>query len=149
MGIGRPERIQRAGWNPWVALRELEHAETAHLSLPEGVVGASVPYPGRPVILLDDGLTQVERNAVLAHELIHLERGGSCAASTWRDEEAVEDEVARRLVPLNELHGWVVTRELDEAQVEVWHVADEFHVPQYVAERAMRLLMCVVREDVV
>jgi hypothetical protein len=57
MGSGRKQRIERAGWNPWVALRELEQVETSDVALPEGVTGASVPYPGRPVVLLDDGPT--------------------------------------------------------------------------------------------
>ena len=67
----------------------------------------------------------------------------------WLDEEAVEDEVARRLVPRKELHRWLVTRGLDEKQVKAWHVAEEFHVPVSVAERAVRLLPEAIRGDVI
>lgn len=119
----------------------------AHRSLPEGVDGFSVPYPGRPVILLDEGLCQRERNAVLAHELIHLERQWPCGAS-WAEEERVCDEVARRLVPLDQLHCWVVTRELDEAQVHAWHVAEEWWVPEDVALRALKLLLDSIWSDI-
>jgi hypothetical protein len=99
------------------------------------------------VILLDERLTQVERNAALAHELVHLERDWPCRAD-WAEEERVHDEVARRLVPLDVLHRWLVPRELDEAQVEAWHVAEHFHVPEPVAERAVRLLLDQIRRDV-
>jgi hypothetical protein len=99
------------------------------------------------VVLIDAGLDQVHRNAALAHELVHLERDWPCRACS-REEERVHDEVARRLVPLDTLRRWVVTRELDEAQVEVWHVAERFDVPHHVAERAMRLLLEQLRHDI-
>lgn len=143
--MGRTER--RAGWNPWQALREWQAAELSMAELPNGVAAVSCPYGDRPAIVLDPSLTQVERNAALAHELIHLERGGTCAGAGWAEEERVEDEVARRLVPLGELLVWVVKLEQADVRVEPWMVAEEFHVPDAVAERAMRLLMEGTRAD--
>ena len=104
-------------------------------------------YPDHPVILLDDGLTQVERNAALAHELVHLERGWPCRAP-WAEEERVHDEVARRLVPLDQLHRWVVERERSDLNVEVWEVADVWWVPDVVASCALRLLYQRIRVDI-
>ena len=147
MGGNRNDRVERAGWNPWVTLRGMPDVEAVTADLPTGVGGMSVDYPGRPVIVLDSPLTQVERNAALAHELVHLERGWPCRAS-WAEEERVHDEVARRLAPLDELHQWVVTRELDEAQIETWMIAEQFHIPDPVAERAMRLLLDRIRRDI-
>ena len=43
----------------------------------------------------------------------------------------------------------LVTRGLDEKQVKAWHVAEEFHVPVSVAERAVRLLLEAIRGDVI
>lgn len=144
-GTRRHAADDRAGWNPWRALRELEHARLGHVELPEGVEGMLVPYPDHPVILLDDGLTQVERNAALAHELVHLERGWPCRAP-WAEEERVHDEVARRLVPLDQLHRWVVEREMADVPVDVWDVAEGWWVPEHVAGRALRLLYGGIRD---
>lgn len=137
--MGRTKR--RAGWNPWHALREWQAAELQMVELPSGVDAASCPYGDRPAIVLDPSLTQVQRNAALAHELVHLERGGTCAGAGWAEEERVEDEVARRLVPLGELLVWLVKLEQADVRVEPWMVAEEWHVPEPVAERAMRLLV--------
>lgn len=140
------QRVERAGWNPWAALAGMPEVEVQFVRMADRL-GWSIPYPGRPVVLIDERLSQVDKNAVLAHELVHLERDWPCRAN-WAEEERVHDEVARRLVPRDELHRWLVSRELDEAQVEAWHVAEEFHVPEPVAERAVRLLLDAVRGDI-
>ena len=61
--------------------------------------------------------------------------------ATWdavvaRDEAAVDDEVARRLVPPDELAPWVAARvEMGDA-VMAWEIAEEWTVPERVARRA-------------
>lgn len=84
---------------------------------------------------------------MLAHELVHDERGGGCDApgmpTTWdavvaRDEHVVEREVARWLIPFEELLAFIDRRCGAELGVTVWEVAEEFDVPDYVAERALR-----------
>lgn len=141
--MGRAERDERDGWNPWAALGDHPDIEVQFTAMADRD-GWSVPYPGRPVILLEERLTQVERNAALAHELVHLERGWPCQAS-WAEEERVHDEVARRLVPLGRLLRWVVQLERAGETVEPWMAAEEFHVPEHVAERAMRMLLADIR----
>jgi len=100
---------------------------------------------GDAVIAVDVDLDPVERNAVLAHELVHDERGGGIDASYmppgWdavvaREEDLVEREVARRLVPAAELTTFLALREELGEPVMVSDVADEFGVPPWVAARA-------------
>lgn len=129
-------------WNPWAALRELEDVALIRARLPgRGLLTRRRHAHG---IVLDDRLGQVERNAVLAHELVHHERGGGAfrpgqpdlwAAVVARDEAAVDAEVARRLVPPDELAAYVARRvDLGEC-VMAWEIADEFTVPERVARR--------------
>ncbi len=136
-------------WNPWRALRARGHLEFALVSLPDATGGGyyEPQSEGWAAVLIDDRLTRVDRRAVLAHELVHDERGGGCTAqgmpASWdavvsRDEEAVDSEVARRLVPADELRAFAEQNEPDG--VAVWQVAAEFDVPDHVAERACRLL---------
>jgi hypothetical protein len=86
---------------------------------------------------------------ILAHELVHDERGGGAdlpgMPSSWgdvvtRDEKTVDDEVARRLVPVDQLARFVAARcSLGEGGT-AQDVADEFDVPVELAARALRLL---------
>lgn len=132
------------GWNPW---RELRHR--THLLLAWGRLGGlggridQLPN-GMRQITLDIDLDQRERNAVLAHELVHDERGllPRGAPKPWRDREerAVRDETARRLVPADLLEDFVTNQVIDHGCCEWRDVADEFDVPRDVAERAMMLL---------
>lgn len=125
----------RAGWNPWQSLREREHiAFAVNEAAAECGGGVYWPRAGRAAIILDPALTRVERNAALAHELIHEDLPGA-------SEDKVEDEVARRLVPSNELAAMKAIAELNDLPVEVWTVAEKFDVPDAVAERAMRLYL--------
>ena len=57
-------------WNPWAALRERAHLTLRWARL-DGILG----YLERDLVVLDDRLDRPERNAVLAHELVHEERG--------------------------------------------------------------------------
>lgn len=103
----------------------------------------------RAAIVLEVELDRRERRAVLAHELVHDERGGGCVAhgmpEGWmavvvRDELAVQREVARWLVPRDDLVTFMerVTLE-DTVGVTAWEVAEEFDVPEDVALTALRL----------
>lgn len=136
-------------WNPWRSLRDRTHLEFGLVSLPGPLGGGYYePQPeGWAALLIDERLTRVDRRAVLAHELVHDERGGGCTSedmpASWdavvtRDESAVDREVARRLVPADELRAFAEQHEPDG--VAVWEVAAEFDVPDHVAERACRLL---------
>lgn len=136
--------MQRAGWNPWRAVRTMADVEVA-CGPTGGADSVLVVLPGQPVIVISRELTQVERNVALAHELVHLERGWPCQAG-WAEEQRVLDEVARRLVPLGQLRRWVVERERSELTTEPWQVAEEWHVTDDVAARAMRLLWQDVRD---
>lgn len=133
-------KVGRRGWNPWAALRARRDVELVITPLPPACGGAAywAPEDLPAVIVLDRGLTQVERNAALAHELVHHERG--LVGCRRVDERGVEDEVARRLVPVDDLAALRAIAELNELTVEAWQVAEDFGVPDAVALRAMRLL---------
>ena len=94
------------------------------------------------LIVLDDRLTRRERRCVLAHELVHAERGighGAATEATMQREEAtVRREVARRLVPEDQLRAFVA-RALTVGPVTVEQIADEFDVDHDVAAEAARL----------
>lgn len=133
-----------AAWNPWAALRALEEISVVFRRLPRGMRGCIGQRGVSAVIVIDDRLGQLERNAVLAHELVHYERNGGAwhagqpptwAAVVARDEAAVDDEVARRLIPPDELARYVDGRvDLGDA-VMPWEIADEFGVPERIAAR--------------
>jgi hypothetical protein len=95
------------------------------------------------VIVLDVALDRRARRCVLAHELVHAERGigrpAASAATMEREEEAVRREVARRLVPPGLLASFVGSRaELDGTTAA--DVAEEFDVEIDVAVKALGLL---------
>lgn len=137
-------------WNPWRALRQREHIEFGLVELPEAVGGGCRwADPGFTAILVDSRLPRRLRRAALAHELIHDERAGgpgyegmpaSWSAVVARDERQVDDEVARRLVPLDELRYLVDCLDGMGLPVEVWDIARQFDVPDHVAGRALELL---------
>ena len=76
---------------------------------------------------------------MLAHELVHAERGighGAATEATMEHEEAtVRREVARRLVPKVQLQAFVA-RSLTVGPVTVEQIADEFDVDHEVAAEA-------------
>ena len=116
--------------------------------LPRGVKGVYQARGDRRVIVLARALGRVERNATLAHELVHDERGGGAAfrgqPRTWdavvaRDEHQVDDEVARRLVPAADLARlWRRARTVDGC-LSPADVSAAFDVPDTVAARALVL----------
>lgn len=87
----------------------------------------------------------MDRNALLAHALVHDERflfePGTPAAVVQHEEHQVLREVARRLVPLDQLNDYVTTKEDLEEPVTATDVAHVFEVPEHVARRALHLLV--------
>jgi hypothetical protein len=92
------------------------------------------------VIALDPELDPVERRAVLAHELVHAERGigwgWATSATMAKEEHLVRCETADRLVPPALLARWVL--EHRDAGIGAVEVADHFGVPLDVASLALR-----------
>lgn len=133
-------------WNPWRALRERNHIELRWANLPDGVRGAWWRENGHAVIALAHRLRRRERNAVLAHELVHDERCIAYPPGIIAKEEAIVDRIAtRRLVPPDRLAELVDRRVEAGEPVTARVVADEFDVPLEVAERSLRLLDLEVR----
>jgi Zn-dependent peptidase ImmA (M78 family) len=130
-------------WNPWQALRELSHIELWFGRLEGDQRGLWQRDAEGELIVLDERLTRRERRCVLAHELIHAERGighGAATAATMeREEEVVRREVARRLVPLGLLATFVAASE--PSPVTLQQIADEFDVDADVARKAVDLLI--------
>jgi len=130
-----------AGWNPWAAARAHPRLEITYADVPEG---ATWHRDARgDCITIDAGATRRERRALLAHELIHAERGighpVATAATMEREEAIVRRETALRLVPLGELAALVEQRD-DIEPITAALVADEFDVPEAVALEALRAL---------
>lgn len=132
--------------NVWRSIRDQDHIHVRVIGrLPQECGGGCVVRrPGGQVwILLDAALSATERRAVLAHELVHLERG-SCryegSPASWdavvaKEERMVDRTVAERLVPLGELRDFAAARAEVEA-VTAHDVAEAFGVPIWVAREA-------------
>lgn len=114
-------------------------------------LGGGVYWPRgrRAAIIIDRSLTQAERYGALVHELVHDELGGGIdlegapeAMGVFEDrlERRVENEAARRAVPLDRLAELVDALATLELPVEVWDVAQQFDVPEPMARRALELL---------
>jgi len=93
-------------------------------------------------ITLDARLDQIDRRAVLAHELVHDERdilfsAEAPPALVAKEEALVEAETCRRLVPQRALNELVRRRVLDGGAVTWREVAEWFDVPRDIAERAL------------
>lgn len=133
---------------PWRVLRDRAEIEFVLCDLPPGVRAIYAHDDEDKAILVSRALSPAERLAALAHELVHMERGGGChdpylpeamRPLTVREEERVERVVADWLLPPEQLQLFVDRRaELEPITVAV--VAEEFEVAEHVAERAMRQL---------
>jgi len=139
-------------WNPWAALRARPDLEFGLAELP-AVLGGAVyaPQPeGWAAIVIDRGLDQRRRRAALSHELVHHERGGGCPTDDmpvqWapvvrREENVVAAEVARRLVPREELRAFVERMTVSElGGASARDIAEHFDVPDEVAALAVHQL---------
>ena len=136
-------------WNPWRALRDRPHIELWFGRL-DGLQGMWQRDHLGELIVLDDRLDRRQRRCVLAHELVHAERGighGAATEATMeREEEQVRREVARRLVPETQLRAFVA-RSLTVGAVTVEAIAEEFDVDLEVAATAARHLQPAEREN--
>jgi hypothetical protein len=130
-----------AGWNPWAAATRLPALEIWFGDVPEGATWHRIG--GRDLITIDARARRRDRAALLAHELVHLERGVgyplATAATMEREEAIVRRETARRLVPPQEL-AELVARRSEVEPITAALVAEEFDVPEPVAAEALRAL---------
>ena len=131
-----------AGWNPWAAAARLPRLEIWFDDVPEGATWHRIG--DRDLITIDARAGRRERSALLAHELVHVERGVghpyASAATMEREEAIVRRETARRLVPPDELAD-LVARRAEVEPVTAHLVAEEFDVPEPVAQEALLLLL--------
>lgn len=132
-------------WNPWRTLRRRPDITLDLVRLDAPQTAGTVHSARR--ILLDPRIGQRHRNDALAHELVHLERGPAVAGFEDAEERAVEEETARRLIPLEDLcRALRWTRDVDELAEELWVSRDtlliRFRTMTHPAERAavMRVL---------
>lgn len=137
-------------WNPWHALAARPEVVLQRAALGGTLLGLCDPGGGDagPTITLERELTSEEGRAVLAHELVHLERGGgvdyagsppSWQAIVEREERIVDLEVARRLVPAPELQRFARARVEAGEVVTIDDVMEEWGVPHWVARDALDL----------
>ena len=126
-------------WNPWRALRARPHV-TLQWAMLRSARGLWVPNGATATIYLDVRLSRRERRCVLAHELVHDERGIAYGPGTPRalvdlEERAVTAIAVERLVPATELEQLA-----NRGPIEMWEVADHFDVDQPTALHACRAL---------
>ena len=130
-----------AGWNPWAAAAGHPRLEIWFADVPHGATWHRTA--DGDVITIDSAAPRRERRALLAHELVHLERGIGFPVATertmQREEAIVRRETARRLVPPAELRV-LVDRRADVEPITAALVAEEFDVPEGVAAEALRAL---------
>lgn len=134
------------GWKVWGELRRRVHVELVWAVM-RGQRGRLEDVGGgRRRITIDPRLDQCTRRAVLAHELVHDERGvlftDDTPVAVIRKEEAwVSAETTRRLVPLEELDAHVRAAVLDDRCVGWREVVEWFDVPRDVAEASLAQLV--------
>jgi hypothetical protein len=127
-------------WNPWAALRatsiDLWFAPLADER------GRWTRGPNGDEILLDERLDRRSRREVLAHELVHAERGvgwpDASAATMEAEEERVWRTALRRLAPPEEIGRFLAVRST-VGPVTVADLAEEFDLSDHAAERVARL----------
>ena len=128
-------------WNPWRALRS-SGAQFWFASL-DGDRGRWTRGPAGDEILLAPSLTRQERREVLAHELVHAERGIGWPVATSATMELEEERVWRialsRLAPREDVEAFL-RRRATVGPVTVADVAEEFDLSLDGAARLARLL---------
>jgi hypothetical protein len=123
-------------WNPWRALRATDiDLWFAALGGPRGRWDRTA---AGDEILIEESLGRRERREVLAHELVHVERGigwpDATAATMEREEAIVWDEALDRLVP-PELVQAFLARRGTAGPVSLVELADEFDLSDDGARR--------------
>jgi hypothetical protein len=104
-------------YHPWRHLRTLTDLVVVWLCPAKDAPAAT---DGERVVWLDPRLLQVERRCVLAHELVHVERGHrGCQPAAVEVE--VRREAAARLVPFESLfESWRWSLSFSELAAELW-----------------------------
>ncbi|HXH58429.1 ImmA/IrrE family metallo-endopeptidase [Iamia sp.] len=130
-------------WNPWRALRENEHLSLVFADLGEGRGRIEDHGDGTRTIYLDASLSRTERSAVLGHEVVHGELDLLWTDDTpdhvvSRGERRVDQIVAERLVPADELAALIDRLVGIDVGVSSAEVAEHFDVPELVARRALQ-----------
>lgn len=136
---------------PFHVLRQ--HPELTYAlrtDLPPGVDAFYWPIGDRAAIGIRRSLTRRQRRVALAHELRHHLRGGGICwfgadPKLWtpvmlREEARIDDEVARWLVPHDQLIAYLDCAEELDGYVSPHQVAEAFNVTDTCAQRSMRLL---------
>lgn len=130
-----------ARWDPWLAAESRAHIDLRIAPLPHRLRALYWPRGERAAIIISPRLAPTERRAALAHELVHDERGGGAAEPfTAKDERSVVAEVARRLVPPDELARFVERQQRLGGGVTALDVAEEFDTTPDVAAVALARL---------
>lgn len=134
------------GANPWHLLRARDDVVLTYGWLAE-CRGRTTWHGTHYVITLDARLDRVTRRCVLMHELVHIELGAgffyertTSRRLIGKCESIVDDTVARRLVPLDELEAYASARVDAGLQLDLVDVALEFDVTPDVARRAVMQL---------
>jgi Zn-dependent peptidase ImmA (M78 family) len=137
-GAPRGAPIER--WNPWAALRATR-IELWFAPL-DGERGRWTRRLDGDEIVLDESLDRRSRQEVLAHELVHAERGvgwpDATAATMEVEEERVWRIALRRLVPPEEVARFLERRGSVGA-VTVADLAEEFDLSADAAHRVAHL----------
>ncbi len=127
-------------WNPWRALRA-GAAEFWFADLGEDR-GRWTRRDGRDEILVSASLGRRDRREVLAHELVHVERGvgwpSATAATMELEEERVWREALARLAPPDEVDAFL-ERRATVGPVLVEDLAEEFDLSDAAAARVAAL----------
>lgn len=129
-----------ARWNPWRALRGTD-VELWFAPL-DGARGRWTRRSGRDEILLEATLDRRSRREVLAHELVHVERGVGWPHATAATMELEEEQVWRtaldRLAPPAEVAAFLAARST-VGPVTVADLAEEFDLSPRAAARVAEL----------
>jgi hypothetical protein len=127
-------------WNPWAALRATS-IELWFAPL-EDERGRWTRGPDGDEIVLDESLDRRARQEVLAHELVHAERGVGWPDATVATMELEEERVWRialhRLVPPDHIARFLAQRST-VGPVTVADLADEFDLSPEAARRIAHL----------
>lgn len=127
-------------WNPWAAL--LDAGILLSLAPPAGERGRWTRFADHDEIAVDASLPRQVRREVLAHELVHAERGvgwpHASAATMQLEEERVWRTALDRLAPPHEVDAFLRSRGTAGA-VTVADLAEEFDLSAEAAARVARL----------
>jgi hypothetical protein len=139
--------VEDLGWNPWRVLRSRRHLDLTWGYLTAGRGQIEDLKRGRRRITLHATLPRRERSEVLGHELLHDEfdllwSAGTPRALVAKGERFIDQENARRSVPMPALRSYVDRRVASDIPVTVPDVAEEFDVTDDLARRALEMLRC-------